>query len=60
MVWEAATTDQPRLRWIAGVDAEALLRNRSAADDDEYVARDPDPDLEHWRQYWSALAELEL
>ena len=37
-IWEALTTDQPRLRWPVGSDAELVLAARAELDDDAFEA----------------------
>ena len=38
VIFEAATDDSDQLRYIAGADAEAIIANRKAADDETFLA----------------------
>ena len=38
VIYEAATTKQPRLRWLVGDDAKLLVAGRQRMSDEEYVA----------------------
>ena len=38
VIYEAATTTQPRLRWLVGEDARLLVAGRQRMSDEEYVA----------------------
>jgi NAD(P)-dependent dehydrogenase (short-subunit alcohol dehydrogenase family) len=38
VIYEAATTSQPRLRWLVGEDARLLVEGRRRMTDEEYVA----------------------
>jgi NAD(P)-dependent dehydrogenase (short-subunit alcohol dehydrogenase family) len=38
VIYEAATTSQPRLRWLVGDDARKLVAGRQRMTDEEYVA----------------------
>ena len=38
VIYEAATTKQPRLRWLVGDDAKLLVAGRQRMTDEEYVA----------------------
>ena len=37
-IWEAVTTDRPRLRYLVGADAEGLAAGRARISDEEWVA----------------------
>ena len=37
VIHEAITTDAPRLRWLVGADAEAMVAGRRAVTDEEYL-----------------------
>jgi NAD(P)-dependent dehydrogenase (short-subunit alcohol dehydrogenase family) len=48
VIYEAATTDTPRLRWLVGEDARLLVEGRRRLSDEEYVASArPMPDPEY-------------
>src|SRR5262249_29282191 len=38
VIWEAVTTDRPRLRWLVGADAEGLAAGRARISDEDWVA----------------------
>ena len=38
IIWEAVTTDRPRLRYLVGTDAEGLAAGRGRISDEEWVA----------------------
>jgi NAD(P)-dependent dehydrogenase (short-subunit alcohol dehydrogenase family) len=38
VIYEAATTSEPRLRWLVGEDARLLVAGRQRTSDEEYVA----------------------
>jgi NAD(P)-dependent dehydrogenase (short-subunit alcohol dehydrogenase family) len=38
VIYEAATTDEPKLRWLVGEDARLLVAGRQRTSDEEYVA----------------------
>jgi NAD(P)-dependent dehydrogenase (short-subunit alcohol dehydrogenase family) len=38
VIYEAATTSQPRVRWLVGEDARLLVEGRRRMTDEEYVA----------------------
>jgi NAD(P)-dependent dehydrogenase (short-subunit alcohol dehydrogenase family) len=38
VIWEAVTTDRPRLRYLVGTDAEGLAAGRARISDEEWVA----------------------
>ena len=37
MIYEAATSREPRLRWLVGEDAQLLVAGRQRMSDEEYV-----------------------
>jgi NAD(P)-dependent dehydrogenase (short-subunit alcohol dehydrogenase family) len=38
VIWEAVTTDRPRLRYLVGTDAEGMAAGRARISDEEWVA----------------------
>ena len=38
MIYEAATSPEPRLRWLVGEDAALLVAGRQRMSDEEYIA----------------------
>ncbi len=51
VIYEAATTSAPRLRWLVGEDARLLATGRRRLTDEEYVAgARPMPDAEYLEQ----------
>jgi NAD(P)-dependent dehydrogenase (short-subunit alcohol dehydrogenase family) len=51
VIYEAATTSAPRLRWLVGEDARLLAAGRRRLTDEEYVAgARPMPDAEYLEQ----------
>jgi hypothetical protein len=66
VIYEAATSPEPRLRWLVGEDARLLVAGRQRMSDEEYVAGGralPDDQyLEEIRQrfgftWWAAAPE---
>jgi NAD(P)-dependent dehydrogenase (short-subunit alcohol dehydrogenase family) len=53
VIYEAATTTQPRLRWLVGEDARLLVAGRQRMSDEEYVAGGRAMSEEEW------LAEMQ-
>ncbi len=54
-IWHAITTDNPKLRYLVGADAERLGAYRRSITDEEWIARQADPDDSAWRS-WMANA----
>jgi NAD(P)-dependent dehydrogenase (short-subunit alcohol dehydrogenase family) len=58
VVWDAITTDEPRLRRTVGVDAAALAEHRPALTDERWVAGLSAADDDAWRadmKEWGAV-----
>ena len=52
VVWHAITTDEPRLRYTVGPDAELLAAAHLAVGSDEWVVRSIDPDDAAWAEWF--------
>ncbi len=54
-IWHAITTDEPKLRYLVGADAERLGAYRRSITNEEWITRQADPDDAAWRA-WMANA----
>ena len=59
-IWEATTTDQPKLRWPIGEDAVAMLKGRQSITDEEYIALGLDHDDEEYNVKFKKYFGFEL
>ena len=59
-VWHAITTDEPRLRYPVGPDAEKLTAAYEATPADEWLARSVDPDDDAWASFFGAASGVPL
>jgi len=55
VIHEAATTDEPKLRWVVGADAHAFIDGRNRLTDEEYQVLGETMTDEQW---WAKFAEL--
>ncbi len=55
VIWQAITADEPKLRYLVGVDAERLDAYRRSTPDEEWIAREADPDQAAW---WAWISEV--
>jgi NAD(P)-dependent dehydrogenase (short-subunit alcohol dehydrogenase family) len=60
VVWHAVTTDEPKLRYTVGPDAEQLAAAYPAMGADEWVARSTDPDDEAWARFFTEVSGVPL
>jgi NAD(P)-dependent dehydrogenase (short-subunit alcohol dehydrogenase family) len=60
VVWEAITTDAPRLRSTVGADAAALAEHRPAVGDERWVAALSNSDDDAWRADMSVWGATEV
>ena len=59
VIYQAITTDQPKLRYLVGSDAESLVQARQNLTDEQWVADWSTPDDAQWRakvQAWTDIA----
>jgi len=57
-ILQALTTDQPRLRYTVGSEAESLVRNRAALTDEEWIAlANVESDEEHLARLRTVFGE---
>jgi len=60
IIWQAITADAPKLRYLAGEDAKALVAHRDGLTDEEWVTRQADPDDNAWRTWIKAVTGVDI
>jgi NAD(P)-dependent dehydrogenase (short-subunit alcohol dehydrogenase family) len=55
VIWEAISTDQPKLRYLVGEDAERLVACREEIGGDGWIAAQTEPDYDAW---WAWISEV--
>jgi len=60
VIWEAITADAPKLRYLAGEDAKALVAHREGLTDEEWIARQADPDDNAWRTWIKGVTGVDI
>jgi NAD(P)-dependent dehydrogenase (short-subunit alcohol dehydrogenase family) len=60
VIWEAVTTDRPRLRYLVGADAEGLAAGRARISDEEWVAMGAGLDDEEYNARFKRYFGIEL
>ena len=60
VIWQAITADEPKLRYLAGEDAKALMAHRDGLGDEEWITRQADPDDNAWRSWIKEVTGVEI
>ena len=58
VIWQAITADEPKLRYLAGADAKALVAHRRLSDEEDH--RQADPDDNAWRAWIKDITGVEI
>ena len=60
VIWQAITADEPKLRYLAGADAKALVAHRDELSDEEWITRQADPDDNRWRAWIKDITGVDI
>jgi NAD(P)-dependent dehydrogenase (short-subunit alcohol dehydrogenase family) len=60
VIWQAISADEPKLRYLAGADAKALVAHRGELSDEEWITRQADPDDNAWRAWIKDVTGVEI
>ena len=60
VIWQAITADEPKLRYLAGEDAQGPDGPPGGLSDEEWIARQADPDDNAWRSWIKDVTGVEI
>jgi NAD(P)-dependent dehydrogenase (short-subunit alcohol dehydrogenase family) len=60
VIWQAITADEPKLRYLVGTEAERLAAKRLEITDEEWIARQSDPDNDRYRTWISEMSGVQV
>ena len=60
VIWNAITADAPELRHLVGIDAERIAGRRLELTDEEWIARQSDPDDDRYRAWISEVSGVQV
>lgn len=60
VIWHAITADAPELRYLVGSDAERIAGRRLEMSDEEWIARQSDPDDDQYRKWISEVSGVQV